>query len=104
TRWHYTSRGSPTRTVDVICELGGMITLSLSQGTYILAWEIPGRGGQTAGGGWTLRGGELEYTWPGMDGVESLSARIGPQELTLSTESSAWDFDGDGVDRPAGFV
>lgn len=104
TRWHYTSRDSPARTVDVITDLGGSVTLSLSAGTFILAWEIPGIGGQSIGGRWALRGGALEYSWPGVEGTESVGVRLGWHELALSTERSGWDFDGDGEDEPAGFV
>ena len=104
TRWHYTSRDTPARTVDVVCDLGGSVTLSLSDGTFVLAWVIPGVGGQSIGGRWAVRGDALEYSWPGVEGTESVDLRVGWHELTLSTEQSAWDFDGDGQDEPAGFV
>ena len=104
TRWHYTSRKEPGRTVDVVTDLRGMVTLSLSGGTFILAWEIPGRGSRSVSGRWERRGNALEYSWPGVEGVERAVIRVGAHELSLSSEMSAWDFDGDGALEPAGFV
>ena len=104
TRWHYTSRLEPARMVDVVTDLRGTVTLSLSGGAFILAWDIPGRGGRSVTGQWERHGNALEYSWPGVEGVERAAIRLGAQELSLSSESSAWDFDGDGVMEPAGFV
>jgi len=104
TRWHYTSRRDPARTVDLVIDLRGTVTLSLSAGTYILAWDVPGRGRRSVSGRWARRGDSLEYSWPGADGMERAAIRLGREELSLSTEASAWDFDGNGDVEPAGFV
>jgi hypothetical protein len=37
TRWQYTSQARPDVTADVVCDLGGSVTLSLSAATYVLA-------------------------------------------------------------------
>ena len=104
TRWHYTSRDLPGRAIDVVCDLRGTVTLSLSAGTYVLTWDVPGRGGQSIGGAWLVRDDDVEFSPAGSASLESVAFHLGTDELSLRTDDSAWDFSGDGVEEPAGFV
>jgi hypothetical protein len=104
TRWHYTSRDTPGRAIDVVCDLRGTVTLSLSAGTYVLTWDVPGRGGQSIGGAWLVRDDDVEFSPAGSASLESVAFHLGTDELSLRTDDSAWDFSGDGVEEPAGFV
>ena len=103
TRWQYTSRARPERLVDVVCDLRGTVTLSLSEGTFILAWDIAGSGGQSIGGTYTVRDQELELAPSDAGAVEKVAFRLGLDELSLRSAESAWDFDG-GQEEPADFV
>jgi len=104
TRWQYTSRRRPDRVIDVVIDLRGTVTLSLSAGTYILAWDIAGRGSQTLGGTYAARDHELEFAVPSGEVRETVGFRLGAEELSLRCAESAWDFDGDGHEEPADFV
>ena len=104
TRWQYSSRRRPERVVDVVIDLRGTVTLSLSAGTYVLSWDLAGQGSQSLGGTYAARGHELEFVLPGGERTENVTFRIGAEELSLRGDASAWDFDGDGSEEPADFV
>ena len=101
TRWEYT--GVSGRTADVICDLGGSVTLSLSPGTWILTWDIAGRGRHSSGGTYERRNELLELRRQGGDDVEHLVVRASASTLALSKSQSSWDF-GAGTEEPASFV
>jgi hypothetical protein len=103
TRWQYASRAHPEKVVDVVCDLGGSVTLSLSAGTYILTWDVSGRGGQSIGGALTVLGDHLALLAPDATEAASVLYRLAAQTLALSTDTSGWDFDGNG-EEPADFV
>lgn len=103
TRWQYTSRERPDRVVDVVIDLRGTVTLSLTAGTYILAWDIGNQGSQSIGGTYAARGHELEFAQRA-DLREHVGFRLGADELSLKGAESAWDFDGNGHEEPADFV
>ncbi len=104
TRWQYTSRERPERVIDVVIDLRGTVTLSLTAGTYILAWDVVGRGSQSIGGTYAANGHELEFAQPGADVKERVGFRLGADELSLRGAESAWDFEGNGHEEPADFV
>jgi hypothetical protein len=104
TRWQYTSRHQAVQMVDVVCDLRGNVTLSLSQGTYVLAWDIPGNGSRSIGGFCAVGAEEIEFAAPGRDAVERVTFHLGTETLSLRCEASAWDFDGHGQEEPADFV
>lgn len=94
TRWEYTRVAEPRRTLDVVCDLGGSVTLSLSAGTYVLTWAAAGRGSRSSGGSFAVRVDQLELRPLGAAGVETVRYRLGPGVLALSSTESAAEFDG----------
>ena len=103
TRWMYTSREHPDRTVDVVCDLGGTVTLSLSAGTWVLTWEIAGQGRQSVGGTLTHRDEQLELQAHQAQDAEAVRFRLAGDTLSLSSAASGWAFDGRG-EEAADFV
>lgn len=103
TRWQYTSRARPEVAVDVVCDLGGTVTLSLSEGAYVLTWDVPGSASGSAGGVLAMSDGRLNLTAQGAGEAESVRVHVAGPTLALSCEGSAWDFDGSG-EESAGFV
>jgi hypothetical protein len=101
TRWQYTSR--TLRAVDVVCELGGTVTLSLSAESYVLTWSVAQQASRSVGGALRVVGDRLELRAQGRDEAEAVTFRRGGETLALSSEASAWDFDGNG-DEAAAFV
>ena len=104
TRWMYTQRQEPMRSVDVVCDLGGVVTLSLSAGTYVLTRDVAGPGSRSEGGACEVEAEQLRLTPEGADQSAAVRFRIAADTLSLSAETSAWDFDGDGQDEAADFV
>jgi hypothetical protein len=102
TRWQYTSRLPPERVVDLICDRGGSVTLSLSRDSYILAWEVAGEERQCVGGRAAVNGDQLEFQDDGS--TERVEFRLGLSELSIRSEGSRWIFDGDSGEGPASFV
>jgi len=100
TRWQYT-RLDGGGSVDVVCDLGAVMTLGLSEGTWVLSFTIPGRGEQTIGGTWTRHDGMLELLQRGAVEPERLRCRVSRELLSLTSNDSGWDFDGDAKDEPA---
>ncbi len=103
TRWQYTSSSRPDRVVDVVCDLGGSVTLSLSAGTWVLTWDLDGRGIQSLGGALTMDGERLVLLAQDASEAEQVLYRRADRTLALSCETSSWDFDGNG-EEPADFV
>jgi hypothetical protein len=103
TRWQYTGREPPQRKVDLVCDLGGSVTLSLSDGTYVLTWDV-GQGSRSLGGAVAVDGDRLTLHPQGGADPEALWFRLAGDTLALSTDASAWDVDGDGRDEVATFV
>lgn len=104
TRWQYTSRDAPRRTVDLVCDLGGSVTLGLTATAFILAWDIAGRGRRSLGGAWVARDDELRLRPEGTLEADAVRFRLSGETLSLHADDSAWDFDGDGRESSAGFV
>jgi hypothetical protein len=90
--------------VDVVCDLGGSVTLSLSAGTWVLTVDIAGRARQSVGGTWNAATDRLELHAATLPRPVVMGYRLGAGELVLHMEGSEWDFDGDGTEEPAGFV
>jgi len=101
TRWQYASRAG--RTVDVVCDLGGTVTLSLSAESYVLTWSVPEQGSRSIGGALALVDDRLDLRAQGGEQVESVIYRLAAETLALSSDASQWDFDGNG-DEAAAFV
>ena len=102
TRWQYASRARPDKVVDVVCDLGGSVTLSLSAGTYVLTWDLAG-GSQSIGGVLTLQGDRLLFLAQDASEAEPVLYRLADRTLALSCEGSGWAFDENG-EEPAEFV
>jgi hypothetical protein len=104
TRWQYRSAAEPGRAVDVITDLTGTVTLSLTATAFILAADVPGRGKHSVSGACQVRDDELLLVPDGGDREERVRVRQAGDTLTLRSETSGWDFDGNGQDQAAAFV
>jgi len=104
TRWQYTSAASPQRVADVVCDLGGSVTLSLTATAFILAIDVAGRGIHSVSGACEVRGDELLLRSDGADGPERVRFRQNGDTLSLQSDVSGWDFDNSGEDQAAAFV
>ena len=104
TRWEYRSAGEPERTVDVVTDLRGTVTLSLTATAFILAADVPGRGQQSVSGTCEVLGGELLLTREGASLPERLAFHQAGDTLSLRSAASAWDFERDGREQAAAFV
>ena len=104
TRWQYVSRADPEQVVDVVCDLGGSVTLSLSDGTYVLTWAVAGQGSQSIGGALTVQGSTVVFLAHGASEAESVVFRLAGDTLALSCETSGWEFEDSGTEQPASFV
>jgi len=104
TRWQYTSSAHPDRIADVVCDLGGSVTLSLTARAFILAFDVSGRGKHTVSGACEVRGDELLLRPEGMERPHRLRIRQNGDTLSLQSDASGWDFDGTGQDQEAAFV
>jgi len=87
-----------------MCDLGGSVTLSLTATAFILAFDVPGRGAQSVSGACEVRGAELRFVPEGTDGEERVAFHQIGDTLSLRSDASGWDFDGNGQDQRAGFV
>jgi hypothetical protein len=103
TRWQYTGRESPERKLDVVCDLGGSVTLSLSDGTYVVTWDV-GHGSRSLGGAVEVDGDRITLHPQGGAHAEVLLFHLAGDTLALSSDASAWDVDGDGREEVAAFV
>jgi len=104
TRWQYSKRDDPVRSVDVVCDLGGAVTLSLSARTYVLTRDVAGRGTTSEGGACDLLDDQLHLTPEGADRSNAVWFQVAADTLSLRADTAAWDFDGDSDDAPADFV
>lgn len=104
TRWQYTSLTPPERVADVVCDLGGSVTLSLTATAFILAFDVNGRGKHTVSGACEVRGDELLLHPDGAESAHRLRFRQNGDTLSLQSDASGWDFDGSGRDQDAAFV
>jgi hypothetical protein len=104
TRWQYSSAADPARTVDVVTDLSGSITLSLAATAFILAFDIGGREKHSVSGTCEVRGDELLLVHEGTDREERVAFHQIGDTLSLRSDASGWDFDGKGQDQNAAFV
>jgi hypothetical protein len=104
TRWQYTSRERPDAVVDLVCGLGGSVTLSLSAETYVLTWSSAGQDGRSIGGVLAIEGDRIALRAQDASETEAVTYRLAGETLALSSDASRWDFDGDGAEEAADFV
>ena len=104
TRWQYTSHDDATRAVDVVCDMGGAVTLSLSAGMYVVSHAIAGDGIHTQGGTCEVADDRLRLASEHSNRVDVLRFRLAAETLSLQSDDSAWDFSGEGRDERAAFV
>lgn len=100
--WEYERRGDGRR-IDIVGDLGGSVTLSITDGSFVIAWDDGRNGPRSGGGNLAVTSDEwIELTTP--DGTtERIGFRRAEGTLVLRSEQSAWDFDGGGA-TPAGFT
>lgn len=103
TRWEYT-RAAATDRVDVVCDLLGMVALSLAAATSVLTFAIPGRGTRSIGGTWARDDDALTMRPSGDGDATRLRFRQSGDTLSWHDANSGWDFDGDGEDEAAVLV
>ena len=103
TRWQYTSLSDPWNAVDMICDLGGSIAITLSDRQFILTCDIPGRGSLTVAGSFEIDGEILRFTALDSSSPQSVRVHQAGRTLSFHSEASAWDFDGTGKERAAWF-
>jgi hypothetical protein len=104
TRWQYRNAAEPGRVVDVVTDLTGSVTLSLTATAFILAADVPGRGKHSKSGACEVRDDELLLVPDGGDRAERVRFRQAGDTLTLRSDASGWDFDANGQDQAAAFV
>jgi hypothetical protein len=104
TRWEYARLAAPERVVDVVTDLRGSVTLSLTATAFILAFDVAGRGKHSVAGTCEVRGDELWLVSEGADHAERVAFRQAGDTLSLRSEASGWDFDGNGREQDAAFV
>ena len=104
TRWQYTSLAAPERVADVVADLGGSVTLSLTATAFILAFDVDGRGKHSVSGACAVHGDELLLRPEGAAAAHRLRFRHSGDTLSLQSDASGWDFDGMGQDQEAAFV
>lgn len=104
TRWQYTSLAAPERMADIVADLGGSVTLSLTATAFILAFDVNGRGKHSVSGACEVHGDEMLLRPEGAGGAHRLRYRQSGDTLSLESDASGWDFDGIGQDQDAAFV
>ena len=104
TRWQYSSLQAPEQIADVVCDLGGSVTLSLTATAFILAFDVVGRGKHSVSGACEVRGDELLLRPEGTAAPHRVRFRQNGDTLSLQSDASAWDFGGTGEDQAAAFV
>lgn len=100
TRWQY-SAADPGRQVDIVCDLAGMITLSISAGTWVLSFVIPAWGARSVGGTWIETAGLLRFAPLGAPVIDDLRFRVSGDVLSISSDQSEWAFHDAGRPEPA---
>lgn len=101
TRWQYTA--PPDLARDVVCDLGGSVTLSLGADSYVLACDAP-NSRTIEGGAFTIAGDSLELHSHSSDAVRSLRWRLVDDTLTLRSDATNYDFDDSHPNEPAALV
>lgn len=100
--WEYERREDGRRT-DIVGDLGGSVTLSLTDERYVLSWD-DGRGGPRSRGGSLIVTPDESIDFATPDGTtERIGFTRADGTLVLRSEHSAWDFDGSG-EGPAEFT
>lgn len=99
TRWQYRASAGARRH-DVVCDAGATITLSISEGTWILSVVVPGFGARSIGGTWRREAGLLCFT-PLMSDSTTLHFRVSGELLSLTTDECTWDFAPGSGEEPA---
>jgi hypothetical protein len=96
----FTNQASVGQIVEAV-NLGARMTLTFrADGTYTSVVELPGVAVETTNGTFVVNGSLLRFD-PGSDGeLEAIVAR-NEDRLTLQTDDSAFDFDGDGTTERA---
>jgi len=89
--------------VDVVCSLGGTVTLSLSRESYVLTWSAADRVRRSSGGVFRVENERLVLRAHG-DESDAVTYRVSGDTLAITSDSSQWDFDGDGEVEDAEFV
>lgn len=103
TRWEYTSAQGAGR-VDLVCDMSGVVTLGLSDGTWVLTFAVPEQSRRSIGGTYASDGSLLVLrAVPDAEAVV-IRYRLHGDTLSWTDGASGWDFDGDGVDEPATLV
>ncbi len=100
--WEYERREDGRRT-DIVGDLGGSVTLSLTDDRYVLSWDDGRSGARSSGGSVAMTEAEwIEFA--ASDGtIERIGIRRAEGTLVLRSEHSAWDFNGSG-EGPAEFT
>jgi hypothetical protein len=100
--WEY-ERREDGRRIDVVGDLGGSVTLSLTDERFVLSWH-DGRNGPRSRGGSLGVATDAWLDFAAPDGTaERIGFRRADDTLVLRGEHSAWDFDGNGA-TPAEFT
>jgi hypothetical protein len=86
-----------------VTDLSGSITLSLAASAFILAFDVAGRGKHSISGACEVRGEELLLVAAGSDRAERVAFHQTGDTLSLRSDESGWDFDGQGRDQGAAF-
>ena len=104
TRWQHSSLRDPGRSLDVVCDLGGSVTLSIGEEAFVLTTTGAQRGAVNMDGAFRMRGDTLELH--AHEGGASWRVRwhLVEHTLTLSSDESRCDFEGDGSAEPAALV
>ena len=101
-RWGYVSV-SGQRSIDVVGDLGGTVTLSLAAGTYVLSWDDRNGGPRSAEGTYAVTDDEWLAFRPTEGENERVGFRRAAGTVVLRSETSAFAFDGQ-QEEPAVFT
>ena len=103
TRWEYTDARDDAQRVDLVCDLGGMVTMSISRESWVLTFVVPGRGTSSTSGTLAAEDRMLRLSPTGQEPT-TLGYRVSAEALSWNDADSGWDFDGDGRHEPARLV
>ena len=103
TRWQHTSL-LDGRSLDVVCDLGGSVTLSLGDEAWVLTCNWGARGVVHEGGRFQVDGECLELNGDSAIAGDCLRWRLIENTLTLNAQPSRCDFDGKGTTEPSALV
>ncbi len=94
-RWEY-GRHDGSRRVDIVGDLGGTVTISIGDGTYVLSHQLAGGETRSASGTLAETGQEWIDFHPAEGAPERVGFRRAAGTLALRSEHSSWDFTGGG--------